>query len=132
MNCTLCRIIARELPGYIIAEDASAIVLVSLEGHPLVATKEHIPDIFGLDDKLAAVILRTAREVAQATKVGLGADGIYIAQTNGIAAGQSVFHYHMHVYPKWSDGRRLDRGDESRKRTMEMVRALLQGQTRPE
>jgi histidine triad (HIT) family protein len=127
MSCIFCEIIARQLPGYIIAEDENTIVFVSLENHPIVAPKEHIPDIFGLNDKLAAMIMKTAREVARATKEGLAADGIYITQTNGFAAGQSVFHYHMHVYPKWSDGRRLDRGHESRKRTMEKVRALLQG-----
>jgi histidine triad (HIT) family protein len=74
------------------------------------------------------MIMTIAREVARATKEGLAADGIYITQTNGLAAGQSVFHYHMHVYPKWSDGRPLDGGDDSRKRTMEKVRAFLKEQ----
>ncbi|MFB9262196.1 HIT family protein [Bradyrhizobium erythrophlei] len=128
MSCVFCKIIARQLPGYIIAEDEDTIVFVSLEGHPIVAPKEHIADIFGLNDRLAATITKTARKVARATKEGLAADGIYITQTNGLAAGQSVFHYHMHVYPKWSDGRRLDRDHESRKTTMEKVRALLQSQ----
>jgi histidine triad (HIT) family protein len=72
--------------------------------------------------------MSTARDVARATKDALAADGIYITQTNGSAAGQSVFHYHMHIYPKWSDGRRLDHGDDERKRTMEKVRAAMQGQ----
>jgi diadenosine tetraphosphate (Ap4A) HIT family hydrolase len=92
MSCIFCKIIARQLPSYIIAEDESTIVFVSLEGHPIVAPKEHIPDIFGLNDKLASMIMNTAREVA------------------------------------WSDGRPLDRGDASRKRTMEKVRAFLQRQ----
>jgi histidine triad (HIT) family protein len=128
MNCTFCKIISRQLPGYIIAEDENTIVFVSLEGHPIVAPKEHVPDIFGLNDKLGSIIMKMAREVARATKEGLAADGIYITQTNGVAAGQSVFHYHMHVYPKWNDGRRLDRGDESRRRTMGKVQAFLQRQ----
>ena len=128
MTCIFCKIIARQLPGYIIAEDENTIVFVSLEGHPIVAPKVHIPDIFGLNDMLASMIMNTAREVARATKEGLAADGIYITQTNGLAAGQSVFHYHMHIYPKWSDGRPLDRDDDSRKRTMEKVRAFLQRQ----
>jgi histidine triad (HIT) family protein len=128
MSCIFCKIIARQLPSYIIAEDKDSIVFVSLEGHPIVAPKEHIPDIFGLNDKLASMVMNIARKVARATKEGLAADGIYITQTNGLAAGQSVFHYHMHVYPKWTDGRLLDRGDDSRKRTMEKVRAFLQRQ----
>jgi histidine triad (HIT) family protein len=128
MSCVFCKIIARQLPSYIIAEDDSTIVWVSLEGHPLVAPKEHIPDIFGLSEKLAAMIMNTARKVAFATKQALAADGIYITQTNGAAAGQSVFHYHMHVYPKWSDGRPMDLTENARKRTMEKVRAVLQRQ----
>src|SRR5262245_54003935 len=128
MSCIFCRIIARQLPGYIIVEDENTIVWVSLEGHPLVAPKEHVPDIFGLNDKLASMIMNTARDVVRATKDGLGADGIYITQTNGVAAGQSVFHYHMHIYPKWGDGRPMDRSEDSRKRTMEKVRAVLQRQ----
>lgn len=128
MNCIFCKIIARQLPGDIIAEDENMIVFVSLEGHPIVAPKQHIPDIFSLDDELGSKIMKTVREVAKATKEGLAADGIYLTQTNGAAAGQSVFHYHMHVYPKWSDGRRLDHGDESRKITMGKVRAFLQRQ----
>jgi histidine triad (HIT) family protein len=129
MSCIFCKIIARQLPGYIIAEDEKTIVFVSLEGHPIVAPKKHIPDIFALDDELGSTIMKTAREVSLATKESLAADGVYLTQTNGAAAGQSVFHYHMHVYPKWSDGRRLDRGDASRKRTMEKVRAFLQRRT---
>ena len=83
MNCFFCKIIARELPGYIIAEDESTIIFVSLEGHPIVAPRLHVPDIFGLDDDLAAILMKTTRDVARATREGLAADGIYIAQTNG-------------------------------------------------
>ena len=128
MSCIFCKIIARQFPGYIITEDENTIVFVSLEGHPIVAPKEHIPDIFDLNDELASMLMIVARQVARATKEGLAADGIYITQTNGAAAGQSVFHYHMHVYPRWTDGRSLDCGDGSRKRTMEKVRACLQRQ----
>lgn len=102
------------------------IVWVSLEGHPIVAPKPHVPDIFALDDRLASLIMNTTRNVARATRDALAADGIYIAQTNGAAAGQSVFHYHVHVYPKWNDGRVLCRGESTRKQVMEKVRALLQ------
>ena len=127
MSCVFCKIIARQLPGYIIAEDESMIVFVALEGHPLVLPKAHIPDIFGLSDELGSAIMKTAREVARATKEGLAADGIYVTQTNGVAAGQSVFHYHMHIFPKWSDGRQLGHDEASRKATTEKVRAVLQG-----
>jgi histidine triad (HIT) family protein len=125
MSCVFCEIVARQRPGYIIADDDSTIVFVALEGHPIVAPRQHIPDIFGLTETLAAAIMNNARDVARATREGLAADGIYIAQTNGAAAGQSVFHYHMHIYPKWSDGRSLARDDDARRATMEAVRGCL-------
>src|SRR5262249_30111368 len=126
MNCIFCKIIARQRPGYIITEDENIIVFVSLENHPIVAPREHIPDLFDLNDDLASMVMKMAKKVALATKEGLDADGIYVTQTNGAAAGQSVFHYHMHIYPKWNDGRRLETDAESRERTMGRVRKFLE------
>src|SRR5262245_38610449 len=121
MACVSCEIIARELPGYIITEDRNFMVWLSLENHPLIVPKRHVPDIFGLPDDLASSIMRLTKKVAMATKSALEADGIYITQANGTSAGQSVFHYHMHVYPRWSDGRLLETDDLSKTRTMEKI-----------
>ena len=78
MGCIFCKIFARQLSGYIIAENEDTVVFVSLDGHPIVAPRAHIPDIFGLDDELASKIMRAARDAARATKEGLAADGIYL------------------------------------------------------
>lgn len=110
------RIIARELPGYIVYEDARVVVLLSLENHPLVVPREPVRDIFGLDDATAAAIMQTAARVARALQRALGCDGVYLSQANGAAAGQEVFHFHLHVYPRWhGDGMavRLGRYDGS-------------------
>ena len=107
-DCIFCRIIARQALAYVLHEDDRVIVFLSLESHPLVVTKAHIPDIYTLNNDNAAAIMRTAVRVARAVKVGLGCDGVYLAQANEPAAGQDVFHFHLHVYPRWrGDGLRF-------------------------
>ena len=125
MACIFCDIIARKSPGYIIAEDDNLIVFLSLENHPLIAPKKHISDIFSLDDNTAAQIMKEAVRIAAAMKVALQSDGIYITQANGEAAGQDVFHYHMHVYPKWSSQQTLGTDAEARQKVMEQIKATL-------
>jgi histidine triad (HIT) family protein len=124
-SCVFCRIVAREVPSYVIAESDTLIAFVSKENHPLIVPKQHLPDIVALSDELAAAIMIMARDMAVATKRALRADGIYFTQTNGEAAGQDVFHYHMHIYPKWSDGRPPARDDAARQQTSEAIRRFL-------
>jgi histidine triad (HIT) family protein len=110
------RIIDREIPAYILHEDERVIVFLSLENHPLVVPKVPVRDIFALDDETAAAIMQTAARVARALKRALGCDGVYLSQANDAAAGQDVFHFHLHVYPRWyGDGMevRLGRYDAS-------------------
>lgn len=123
--CIFCDIIAHKKPGFIISEDDNLIVFLSLENHPLIVPKKHIPDIFSLDDDTAAQIMKKAVRIATATKEALGSDGIYITQTNGEAAGQDVFHYHLHVYPKWCNKQTLGTDPESRRRVMELIKEAL-------
>jgi histidine triad (HIT) family protein len=106
------RIIDREVPAYILHEDALVIVLLSLENHPLVVPKVPVRDIYGLDDATAAAIMQTAVRVARALKRALGCDGVYLSQANGAAAGQDVFHFHLHLYPRWhGDGMTVRLGE---------------------
>jgi histidine triad (HIT) family protein len=100
-DCIFCRIVAGRAPAYVVAEDDATIVFLSLENHPLVVPKAHVPDIFALDGDLGAAIVRQAIRVARAMRAGLGCDGVYLGQANGAAAGQEVFHFHLHVYPRW-------------------------------
>ena len=69
--------------------------------------------------------MRKAIKIAIATKSALESDGIYVTQANGEAAGQEVFHYHMHIYPKWNDQRSLERDDPSRQDVVEKIKAKL-------
>jgi|SRR5690348_854163 len=100
-GCVFCRIIRRELPAYIISEDENVIVFLSLENHPLVVPKQHIPNIYALDEATGTDLMRTTIQIARAVKAGLQCEGVYVTQANEPAAGQDVFHLHIHVYPRW-------------------------------
>ncbi len=77
-------------------------------GHMLVACKPHVETVFGLDDELAAAVMRTTVRVARALEAALAPEGVNLFQANGAAAEQTVFHFHVHVLPRHSgDGMRL-------------------------
>ncbi len=100
-SCVFCRIIQRQAPAHVVTEDEHVIVFLSLENHPLVVPKRHIPDIYSLDEATGAHIMRATIEVARAVKMGLACEGVLLIQANEPAAGQDVFHFHLHVYPRW-------------------------------
>ncbi len=64
-------------------------------------SKQHIPNIYALDDTTGAHMMRAAIQIARAVKAGLQCDGVYLTQANEPAAGQDVFHLHLHIYPRW-------------------------------
>jgi histidine triad (HIT) family protein len=103
-DCIFCRIIRNEEPAFVIDETDVLIVFLSLDDHPLVVPKAHVSDIFALDDRLGAALMAETIRVAKAVKQALGCDGVYLTQANGVAAGQDVFHFHLHVYPRWQAG----------------------------
>ena len=74
--CIFCKIIQREEPSYILDENEDVLVFLSLENHPLVVPKKHIPDIYALDERTATAIMVEAVIIARAVKKGLGCDGI--------------------------------------------------------
>lgn len=102
-GCTFCQIVAREIPAYIIDENDRVIVFLSLENHPLVVPREHIPDIYAMPGDVGAAVMEETIKVARAVKKSLHCDGVYLTQANELAAGQDVFHFHLHVYPCWGD-----------------------------
>ena len=100
-GCTFCQIVERQIPAYIIDEDDAVIVFLSLGNHPMVVPKEHIPDIYAMGDEIGARVMAKTIKIAKAVKKALHCDGIYLTQANEHAAGQDVFHFHLHVYPCW-------------------------------
>lgn len=131
--CIFCQIIAREAPAFILAEDDHIIVFLSLENHPLIVPKRHIPNLYTLPDDLGAAIMGAAVRVANAVKASLGCDGIFVTQANEPAANQDVFHYHMHIYPRWFDHARSTQyttqaSEEDKRATMQQMVTALHAQ----
>ncbi len=100
-DCIFCKIITREKSDFIIRETDDIIVILSLEGHPLIIPKEHIENIYGLEPEIASQIMREAVEMARAVQKTTDCTGLNLIQSNGIDAGQDVFHFHLHVRPRW-------------------------------
>ena len=92
-------------------------------GHTLVIPKRHVRNVYDLDEETAAAVMRTTVRVARAIKRALQPDGMNLVQSNERAGGQDVFHFHIHVIPRWyDDGLRLARPPEVR-RTMPIEEA---------
>lgn len=124
-GCIFCQIIAGSAPADVVDQTETVIVFMSLEGHPMVVTKRHITDVFSLDSATGADVIAMGARIARAMRRALLCDGIYVGQANGSAAGQDVFHYHMHLYPKWADGRGVDHTQAGRSDTAALIRAML-------
>lgn len=108
-GCPFCRYVAGSYDRSLIAyEDAETLVVPSLHqrprnrGHCLVATRTHVDTIYALDDATAASLLLVVRSAAIAIKQAFRADGISVRQNNEVAAGQDVFHVHVHVIPRYT------------------------------
>jgi len=106
-NCIFCKIIAGDIPSSVIYEDDDFKVILDIspaaKGHAIIIPKKHFANIFEVEDDIAGKALNVAKKVAKAIKDELGCDGINILQNNGEAAGQSVFHIHFHVIPRYHE-----------------------------
>ncbi|MDY3729716.1 MAG: HIT family protein [Candidatus Choladocola sp.] len=104
-NCIFCKIANGEIPSATLYEDEDFRVILDLgpasKGHALILPKEHAANIFELPDDLAAKAIVLAKKIATTLKEGLHADGVNIVQNNGEVAGQTVFHFHMHIIPRY-------------------------------
>ena len=106
-DCIFCKIAAGEIPSQTIYEDDSYRVILELgpaaKGHALILPKEHYADIFELPEAKAGEVFKLARNMAVKMKAALKCDGFNIVQNNGEVAGQTVFHFHMHLIPRYTD-----------------------------
>jgi histidine triad (HIT) family protein len=111
-DCIFCKIVAGELPATIVGEDERTVAFMDIapatRGHALVIPREHSADLLSVDpDDLAAVSL-AAKGLAGRLSERLGADGVNLLNACGAVAFQTVFHFHVHVIPRYEgDGLRL-------------------------
>ena len=105
MDCIFCRIVAGEIPSRRVYEDERTIAFMDINpatrGHVLVIPRTHARDLYEIGDADLAACARTARLMAGRARDRLDADGVSIMQSNGAAAWQTVFHYHVHVIPRY-------------------------------
>ena len=105
-DCIFCRIVAGELPGQIVAEDERTVAFMDISpatrGHALVVPRRHARDLLEIEpDELAAVAV-AAQRLARRAHERLGADGVNLINSCGSHAWQTVFHFHMHVIPRYA------------------------------
>ena len=104
-DCIFCKIANGEIPSATVYEDSICRVILDVnpanKGHALIIPKEHFDNIYSMDAETAAKIFTIATEVAKAQKAELNPDGLNILQNNGESAGQTVFHFHMHLVPRY-------------------------------
>lgn len=104
-NCIFCKIIAGEIPSRTIYEDEEFKVFLDVspasKGHALLVPKEHYADLFAIDEEVAARAMKLAKRLAVHMTEKLGCDGFNLLQNNHEAAGQTVFHFHMHLIPRY-------------------------------
>jgi histidine triad (HIT) family protein len=114
-NCIFCKIAANEAPSSVIYEDRAVTAFLDIRplnmGHTLVIPKAHFVDIFDIPQKELSTVHTVAKQLAFAVKKATCADGISIIQQNGKAAGQDIFHFHVHVVPRFN-GQTLPRFSE--------------------
>ena len=106
-NCIFCKIANGEIPSSTIYEDEDFRVILDLgpaaKGHALILPKEHFKDVCELDEAVAAKVLPLGAKIGTAMKKALGCAGFNLVQNNGEAAGQTVFHFHLHMIPRYKD-----------------------------
>jgi histidine triad (HIT) family protein len=105
MASIFARIASGEIPSVKVYEDDQTFAFMDVnpatKGHILVVPREEYADLLTMPLDLLMAVTRTVQKVARAINEGLQPDGINIVQNNGSAAGQSVFHYHVHLIPRW-------------------------------
>ena len=106
-NCIFCKIAAGEIPSATLYEDEDFRVILDLgpssKGHALILPKQHYAQLYELPDELAEKVIRLAKKMVIAMTKALQCDGFNVVQNNGEAAGQTVFHFHMHLIPRYKD-----------------------------
>ena len=108
-DCLFCKIISGEIESEKIYEDEYTLAFLDINplhpGHTLVVPKEHSRNILEISDESYRAVASTAKKIAEAIKEGLQSDGVNVHMNNESAAGQVIFHTHIHVIPRYlNDG----------------------------
>jgi histidine triad (HIT) family protein len=104
-NCIFCKIVAGELPATIVDEDEDTIAFMDInpatKGHALVVPRRHVIDLREIEPHQLAATAGAAQRLAVKMHERLGADGVNLLNSWGSAAWQTVYHFHIHVIPRY-------------------------------
>jgi len=108
-DCALCKISRHEVQAAIVQEDEYILAIMDLypatRGHMLLMPKQHIEDIYAMPLQIGSRIMETAVQMAKAIREKLSPDGLNLVQSNGILAGQTIRHFHLHLVPRYAGDR---------------------------
>lgn len=106
-NCIFCKLANGDIPTRAIYEDDQFKVILdnspATKGHALILPKDHFANLYELPEETAADAMRLAKKMAIHMRDVLHCEGFNVVQNNGEMAGQSVFHFHMHLIPRYRD-----------------------------
>lgn len=106
-NCIFCKLASGEIPTATLYEDEDFRVILDAnpasKGHALIIPKEHYANLYELEDSLAGKAMILAKKMIVKMTDVLGCDGYNLVQNNGECAGQTVFHFHLHLIPRYKD-----------------------------
>ncbi len=132
-NCIFCKIANGEIPSKTLYEDDKFRVILDLgpasKGHALILPKEHYADLYELPEETAGEVMKLAKKMAAQMTQRLGCEGFNLVQNNGELAGQTVFHFHMHLLPRYrDDGQKIGwKPQEATQEELETIRAQITG-----
>ncbi|MBQ7564053.1 MAG: HIT family protein [Lachnospiraceae bacterium] len=111
-DCIFCKLANGDIPTNVVYEDEEFTVIMdaapATKGHCLILPKDHAADIYEIDEELLGRAMRLAKKMAVHLTEKLSCDGFNIVQNNGETAGQTVFHFHIHLIPRYKDdGQRI-------------------------
>ena len=105
-NCIFCKLANGDIPTNTIYEDEDFRVILdnspATKGHALILPKEHFSDMFEIDEETLGKAAKLAKKVITHEKAVLDCDGYNVLQNNGVEAGQTVFHFHLHLIPRYT------------------------------
>ena len=130
-DCIFCRIANGEIPAKTLYEDDKFRVILdqgpATKGHALIIPKEHYADLYELPEELAGEVMKLAKRMVIRMTEKLGCKGFNLVQNNGDLAGQTVFHFHMHMIPRYqADGQKIGwKPQEATQEELEQTRAQI-------
>ena len=133
-NCIFCKIAAGEIPSKTLYEDEQFRVILDLgpatKGHALIIPKNHYANLYEIPDEVAGDAMKLAKKMATVMTEKLECDGFNLVQNNGELAGQTVFHFHIHLIPRYKeDGQVLGwKGKDTTPEELEEIKNIITGE----